>query len=70
MEVPPKAPSGVASENSRDDHADVVYAPRIMAAILPTDRLHWGHYFGGLKYHIQFHHEYPGDCFFAIGDYH
>jgi tryptophanyl-tRNA synthetase len=70
MEVAPKTIPGVASEKPRDDHAEVVYAPRIMAAILPTDQLHWGHYFGGLKYHIHFHHEYPGDCFFAIADYH
>ena len=53
-----------------DVTADVVYAPRIMAAILPTDQLHWGHYFGGMKHHVHFHHEYPGDCFFAIADYH
>jgi tryptophanyl-tRNA synthetase len=50
--------------------ADVLYAPRIMSGIQPVDQLHFGHYFGGMQYHVHLHHEYPGDCFFAIADYH
>ena len=46
------------------------FAPRIMSGIQPTEHVHFGHYFGGLQYHVQLHHEYPGDCFFAIADYH
>jgi tryptophanyl-tRNA synthetase len=50
--------------------AELQYPPRIMCGIQPTTTVHLGHYFGALKHHIQLHHEYPGECFFMVADYH
>ncbi|MBN4071782.1 tryptophan--tRNA ligase [bacterium AH-315-F18] len=47
-----------------------LFPPRIVSGIQPSTEIHLGHYFGALKQHIQLHHEYPGQAFFLIADYH
>jgi tryptophanyl-tRNA synthetase len=46
------------------------YPQRILSGIRPTPAIHLGHYFGALKQHIRLQHEYPGESFFLIADYH
>lgn len=49
---------------------DLTYPPRIMGGVQPCHQAHLGHYFGALKTHIDLHHEYPGQSFYMIADYH
>jgi tryptophanyl-tRNA synthetase len=49
---------------------DLKFPPRILSGVQPTMDIHLGHYFGALKQHIEFHHEYPGQAFYLIADYH
>jgi len=66
-----RADPGVsATESTPAGNARTLYPPRIMSGFQPTTTVHLGHYFGALKHHIQLHHEYPGECFFMIADYH
>lgn len=58
----------VDASYSRTDSLD--YPPRVLSGIQPTRGAHLGHYFGALKHHIDLHHEYPGQSFFLIADYH
>jgi len=48
----------------------VEFSPRVLSGIQPTRGVHLGHYFGAIRHHIQLHHEYPGECFFFVADYH
>jgi tryptophanyl-tRNA synthetase len=48
----------------------VIYPPRVVSGIQPTPVIHIGHYYGALKQHIELHHEYPGQTFVLIADYH
>lgn len=47
-----------------------MYPPRIVSGIQPSLELHLGHYFGAMKQHLELQHEYPGESFFLIADYH
>lgn len=46
------------------------YLPRLVSGVQPSAQLHIGHYFGALKQHIELQHEYPGQIFICIADYH
>jgi tryptophanyl-tRNA synthetase len=46
------------------------YLPRLVSGAQPSTQIHLGHYFGALKQHIQLQHEYPGQIFICIADYH
>ena len=46
------------------------YLPRVLSGIQPAKSVHLGHYCGALKQHIDLQHEYPGESFFVIADYH
>jgi tryptophanyl-tRNA synthetase len=48
----------------------VLYPPRVMAGIQPIQRVHLGQYFGAIEQQINLHHEYPGQTFYSIADYH
>lgn len=47
-----------------------LYPPRVVSGIQPTTNFHLGHYFGAVQQHLRLHHEYPGESFFIIADYH
>ncbi len=44
--------------------------PRILSGVQPTGELHLGNYFGAIRQHLALQHEFPGECFFFIADYH
>lgn len=48
----------------------ILYPPRVVSGIRPTASIHLGHFFGAISQHLRLQHEYPGQCFFAIADYH
>lgn len=48
----------------------VLYPPRVVAGIQPVRQVHLGQYFGAIKQQIDFHHQYPGQTFYFIADYH
>src|SRR5687768_3089690 len=43
---------------------------RILSGIQPTGELHLGNYFGAMVQHLQMQHDYAGECYFFIADYH
>lgn len=46
------------------------YLPRLVSGVQPSSLIHIGHYFGALKRHVDLQHEYPGQMFLCIADYH
>jgi len=46
------------------------YLPRLVSGVQPSSMIHIGHYFGALRRHIDLQHEYPGQMFVCIADYH
>lgn len=46
------------------------YLPRLVSGVQPAAQMHLGHYFGALKQHIELQHEYPGQIFICVADYH
>jgi tryptophanyl-tRNA synthetase len=49
---------------------ELKFPPRVLSGVQPTLDVHLGHYFGAIRQHIDMHHEYPGQSFFLIADYH
>lgn len=47
-----------------------MYPPRVVSGIQPSSEVHLGHYFGAMTQHLELQHEYPGESFFLIADYH
>src|SRR5262245_14370099 len=54
----------------RVDVGAVQFPPRVVSGARPTLGVHLGYYFGALKQHLTLQHEYPGQSFFLIADYH
>lgn len=48
----------------------IPYPPRVVSGIQPLPEIHLGHYFGAILQHLDLHHEYPGQAFVLIADYH
>ena len=46
------------------------HPPRIVAGLEPTPTIHLGHYIGSIRDLIRLQHEYPGDTFYVVADYH
>lgn len=44
--------------------------PRVLSGVQPSGELHLGNYFGAIKQLIDLQHEYPGEAFYFIADYH
>ena len=44
--------------------------PRVLSGIQPSGALHLGNYFGAMQQHVALQHEFPGECFYFIADYH
>lgn len=68
LPIAPSAPSTAPIDNPGSEQT--LYPPRVVSGIQPTPAVHLGHYFGALKQHIELQHEYPGEAFFVIADYH
>lgn len=43
---------------------------RILSGVQPTGSLHIGNYFGAIKQHIELQHQFPGEAFYFVADYH
>ncbi|MCA9696694.1 MAG: tryptophan--tRNA ligase, partial [Myxococcales bacterium] len=43
---------------------------RVLSGIQPSGVIHLGNYFGAIQQHIALQHEFPGECFYFIADYH
>lgn len=44
--------------------------PRVLSGIQPSGKLHLGNYFGAMWQHLQLQHEFPGEAFYFIANYH
>lgn len=43
---------------------------RVLSGIQPSGTLHLGNYFGAIQQHIALQHEFPGEAFYFIANYH
>ena len=43
---------------------------RVLSGIQPSGKLHLGNYFGAIQQHIALQHEFPGEAFYFIANYH
>jgi tryptophanyl-tRNA synthetase len=43
---------------------------RVLSGIQPSGELHLGNYFGAIQQHLALQHEFPGEAFFFIANYH
>lgn len=43
---------------------------RVLSGIQPSGTIHLGNYFGAIQQHLALQHEFPGQCFYFIADYH
>ncbi|WP_373045564.1 tryptophan--tRNA ligase [Vulgatibacter sp.] len=43
---------------------------RVLSGIQPSGKLHIGNYFGAIQQHIALQHEFPGEAFYFIANYH
>jgi tryptophanyl-tRNA synthetase len=70
------APSPAAEDSATLDaliaaqRGPIEYLPRLVSGVQPSSLIHLGHYFGALRRHIDLQHEYPGQMFVSIADYH
>jgi tryptophanyl-tRNA synthetase len=46
------------------------FRPRVLSGVQPSGALHIGNYFGAIKQHIELQHQFPGEAFYFIADYH
>ncbi|MCG3144282.1 MAG: Tryptophan--tRNA ligase [Gammaproteobacteria bacterium] len=47
-----------------------LFPPRVLSGVQPSGALHLGNFFGAIKQHIALQHEYPGESFYFIANYH
>ncbi len=43
---------------------------RVLSGVQPSGKLHLGNYLGAIKQHIELQHQYAGDAFYFIANYH
>ena len=43
---------------------------RVLSGIQPSGKLHLGNYFGAIQQHVALQHEFPGEAFYFIANYH
>ncbi|MBI4699761.1 MAG: tryptophan--tRNA ligase [Deltaproteobacteria bacterium] len=43
---------------------------RVLSGIQSSGEKHLGNYFGAIQQHIELQHEFPGECFYFIADFH
>lgn len=44
--------------------------PRVLSGIQPSGTIHLGNYFGAIQQHVALQHEFPGETYYFIADYH
>lgn len=47
-----------------------LFPPRVLSGVQPSGALHLGNYSGAIQQHIALQHEYPGESFYFIANYH
>lgn len=53
------------------DELEPLFPARVVSGVQPSPfGIHLGNYFGAVVTHIRLQHEYPGDSFYLIADYH
>lgn len=55
---------------ARNGLSGLAYPPRVVSGVQPSLNIHLGHYFGAMQNLIRLQHEYPGDTFYLIADWH
>lgn len=55
---------------ARNGLSGLAYPPRVVSGVQPSLHIHLGHYFGAMQNLIRLQHEYPGDTFYLIADWH
>lgn len=50
--------------------ADQATRTRVLSGIQPSGKPHLGNYFGAMWQHLQLQHEFPGESFYFIANYH
>lgn len=55
---------------SNDEIEGGEFPVRVLSGVQPSGILHIGNYFGAIKQHLKLQHEYPGEAFYFIADYH
>ncbi|HJT23519.1 MAG TPA: hypothetical protein VJ873_03030, partial [bacterium] len=70
LPVPAAPPMALAEDRLPGRSPAILYPPRVVSGIQPLPAVHLGHYFGAIQQHLDLHHEYPGQCFVLIADYH
>jgi tryptophanyl-tRNA synthetase len=51
-------------------YEDGIFPSRVLSGVQPANGLDLGHYIGTIKQHIELQHEYPGESFYFIANYH
>jgi tryptophanyl-tRNA synthetase len=51
-------------------YEDGIFPSRVLSGVQPANGLHLGHYIDAIKQHIELQHEYPGESFYFIANYH
>src|SRR5689334_18621162 len=64
------SPDVLREPSATGDLVGIEYLPRLLSGVQPSSLIHIGHYFGALRQHINLQHEYPGQMFICIADYH
>ena len=55
---------------AKKDHQEDIFPSRVLSGVQPSGALHIGNYFGAIRQHIELQHEYPGESFYFIANYH
>ena len=60
----------MTTEASGQNESKSGIKPRVLSGVQPSGALHIGNYFGAIKQHIELQHQFPGEAFYFIADYH
>ncbi len=60
----------MAAPTTRAGEATRTERTRILSGVQPSGTLHLGNYFGALAQHLALQHEFPGEAFYFIANYH
>ena len=55
---------------TNQQNSEKKFSPRVLSGVQPSGELHLGNYFGAIKQHIELQHEYPGEAFYFIANFH
>lgn len=60
----------MTTETTTTNEAKSGIKQRVLSGVQPSGALHIGNYFGAIKQHIELQHQFPGEAFYFIADYH